>query len=534
MKRIVSLWLPSFATDRLRRRLGSQAGSQARAPAEAAAPLIATVGSAGTTGLRLVAVSAAARGAGIAPGLPLAGAKAIRPDLDVRTHDGAADSRLLARLADWCGRYTPWTAIDPASTGAGRLGGGAGLWLDISGCAHLCGGEAALLADLVKCMTAFGFTAAAAVAETAGAAWAVARLARKPVSIVPASEVAARLRPLPIEGLRLPVDALQRLRRLGLSRVGDLMALPRAPLAARFGEVLLLTLDQAVGRVDEPLSPHRPQPEFLARLAFAEPLGRLSDVTAVVALLVAELSRRLQAAQRGARQLELSCYRSDGTLARIEAGTSRPSVAEAHLGRLLRDKLEGLDVGFGIEVMTLAALVTEPHRPAQTAIALDGADRADTTAADNLGALIDRLSNRLGAAAVVWLAPHASHIPERAFTEIQALSGGASAGMGPWPRQPRPLTLFPSPEPIEVVAPVPEGPPALFRWRRQPHRIIAADGPERIAPEWWRSDADTDLSAASRDYYRLEDADGCRFWVYREGPYRADAPPRWYLHGLFG
>ncbi len=489
-----------------------------------------------------MAVSAAARTAGIAPGLPLAGAKAIRPDLDVRAHDEAADGQLLARLADWCGRYTPWTADDPASTGAGRLGGGGGLWLDISGCAHLCGGEKALLADLVGRMTGLGFAASAAAAETAGAAWALARLARTPVSIVPAGEVAATLRPLPIEGLRLPAETLQPLHRLGLRRIGDLMALPRAPLAARFGEPLLLTLDQAVGRVDEPLSPRRPQPEFLARLAFAEPLGRLSDVTAVVALLAAEVSRRLQAAQRGARQLELTCYRSDGSLARIEAGTSRPSAAEAHLSRLLRDKLEGLDVGFGIEVMTLAALVTEPHRPAQAAIALDGTDRADTTAVDSLGALIDRLSNRLGMQAVVWLAPHASHIPERAFREVPALTGGApavapgtaSAGTGPWRRQPRPLTLFPSPEPIEVVAPVPEGPPALFRWRRLQHRIIAADGPERIAPEWWRSDADADLGAASRDYYRLEDTDGCRFWVYREGPYRADAPPRWYLHGLFG
>ncbi|MFZ1414397.1 MAG: DNA polymerase Y family protein, partial [Defluviicoccus sp.] len=438
-----------------------------------------------------------------------------------------------------CGRYTPWAAVDPASTGAGRLGGGGGLWLDISGCAHLGGGEAALVHDLLKRMAALGFAATAAVAETAGAAWAVARLARTPVSIVSQGDVAARLRPLPIEGLRLPAEALQRLHRLGLSRIGDLMALPRAPLSARLGEALLLTLDQALGRVDEPLSPRRPQPEFLARLAFAEPLGRLSDVTAVVALLVAELSRRLQAAHRGARQLELSCYRSDGTLACVRAGTSRPSVAEAHMRRLLRDKLEGLDVGFGIEVMTLGALATEPHRPAQAAIALDGTDAADTAAADGLGALIDRLSNRLGAQAVVWLAPHASHIPERAFTEIQALSGVTSTGAapaGPMPRlrQPRPLTLFSSPEPIEVVAPVPEGPPALFRWRRLQHRIIAAEGPERIAPEWWRSGAGADLSAASRDYYRVEDADGCRFWVYREGPYRADAPPRWYLHGLFG
>ena len=478
-----------------------------------------------------MAVSAAACAAGIAPGLPLAGAKAIRPDLDVRAHDEAADSRLLARLAEWCGRYTPWTAIDPASTGAGRLGGGAGLWLDISGCAHLCGGEAALLGDLVKRMAGLGFAASAAVAETAGAAWALARLARTPVSIVPQGEVAARLRPLPIEGLRLPAAALQHLRRLGLRRIGDLMALPRAPLAARFGETLLLTLDQALGRADEPLSPRRPQPEFLARLAFAEPLGHLSGVTAVVALLAAEVSRRLQAAQRGARQLELACYRSDGSLARIEAGTSRPSAAEAHLSRLLRDKLEGLDVGFGIEVMTLAASVAEPHRPSQTAIALDGTEAA---MADSLGALIDHLSNRLGAQAVVWLAPHASHIPERAFREIPALSSPAPAGPMPRPHQPRPLTLFPSPEPIEVVAPVPEGPPALFRWRRLQHRIIAAEGPERIAPEWWRSDAAADLGAASRDYYRLEDADGSRFWVYREGPYRADAPPRWYLHGLFG
>jgi protein ImuB len=516
---------------------------------------LATVAS-GRGGLRIVAVDAVARSGGIQPGLPLADARALLPILSALPADPAADKRALTEIADWCVRYTPWTAIDREDGHPGEFGAGAGLWLDVSGCAHLFGGEAALLRDLLTRLEGLGFAAIAAVAESAGAAWAIARFAGKSIAIVREGAVATALAPLPVQGLRLPPEVAAALQRIGLRRIGDLLSLPRAPLTARFGDILLRRLDQALGSLDEPLSPRLPPPLFRARLAFAEPIGRTEDVTAALDHLLVDLCARLEATHKGARRAELAAFRTDGTVARAAVGTSRPTRTPCHLRRLFAEKLDGLDLGFGIEVMTLGAVVVDPLAPAQPMIGLE----AETSRAENLAQLIDRLRNRLGSNAVVRLTEHPSHIPERACREMPAMAGfptlpspqPSPAGRGRLAqregegktadnedhrsRQPRPVHLLASPEPIEVIAPVPDGPPVLFRWRRIRYLIARAEGPERIGPEWWLADGGHNVEALSRirDYYRVEDNDGLRFWIYREGFFRPDRPPRWYLHGMFG
>lgn len=491
---------------------------------------------AGRGGLRIVAANPAARSGGIRPGLPLADAYAVLPELRALPADPAAEAKALDGLAAWCGRYTPWTAVD--GEGPGPCPGAGGLWLDITGCAHLFGGEAALLQDVLRRLERLGFTVRAALADTPGAAWAVARFGEldgNGLAVVPAGSLRAALVPLPVAALRLDGQVAEGLRRVGLRRVGDLIDLPRAPLAARFGEAVLRRLDQALGRVGESLSPRRPVSPLRARLAFAEPIATPEDIAAAVRHLLADLCRRLAEIRQGARRLDLVLYRADGTCVGTAVGTSRPVRDAGHLERLFREKLEGLDPGFGIEVMVLAAPVADALGPIQAELGAAGAG-----AEEGLARLIDRLGNRLGAANVARLAPRASHIPEKACCEEAALpsfSAPPAAGKNDFrPAPSRPLHLLAWPEPIEVMAPVPDHPPLMFRWHGRPHRVVSADGPERIAPEWWLAEEPLDPEAAeraTRDYYRVEDADGRRFWLYRQGLYRADGAPRWYLHGVF-
>jgi protein ImuB len=550
-------------------------------PFEADAPwtaqtALATV-AAGKGGLRIVATDAIARAAGIRPGQSLADARALLPTLSALPADPAADRRALTKIADWCVRYTPWTAVDRDDSHLGEFGGGAGLWLDVSGCAHLFGGEEVLLRDLLTRLEGLGFAARAAVAESAGAAWAIARFAGESIAVVREGAVATALAPLPVRGLRLPSEVATALQRIGLRRIGDLLPLPRAPLTARFGDALLRRLEQALGSLDEPLSPCLPPPLFRARLAFTEPISRTEDVAAALDNLLVDFCARLQAAHKGARRVELAAFRTDGTVARAAVGTSRPTRAPDHLRRLFHEKLDRIDAGFGIDVMTLGAVVVDPLAPAQARIGLE----TETSPAENLAQLIDRLGNRLGSNAVIRLTEHPSHIPERACREIPAMTGfpappsparsrsrplpsrekvlnAAAISPLPWreregfaqregegkaadiedhgSRQPRPVYLLASPEPIEVMAPVPDGPPVLFRWRRTRYLIARAEGPERIGPEWWLTAGGHTSEELSRirDYYRVEDNDGLRFWIYREGFFRPDRPPRWYLHGMFG
>jgi protein ImuB len=518
MKRVISLWFPYWPSERLARRRRKPSADRRSAGEPRPEPPVAFVG-AEQGGLRLAAVSAAAGAEGLAPGMTLADARALVPGLVVEAADAQGDARALAALADWCIRFTPWVALDGAD----------GLVLDVSGCARLFGGEAALLGRVVAALNRFGFTVRAALADTPAAAWAAARFARAAdPTIVPPGGAEAMLGPLPVAALRLPVDTVAGLERLGLRRVAEVAALPRAPLAARFGEAVGRRIDRAFGREAEAIAPRRPVPAHLVRRVFTEPLIDHAGVVTATGGLIAELTGRLEAEGLGLRRLELALYRVDGGRRVAAVGTARATRDAVHIERLLAVKLEALELGFGVEALTLAAPVTEPLAPVQAALAPDGI-RAD---AGGLGALVDRLAQRLGPANVVRFAPRPSHTPERAVAAVPAMAPAAADG---WRADVhRPLRLLPRPEPIEAVAMVPDAPPVQFRWRGRAHRVARAAGPERLAAEWWRApNAETYDPDDWRDYYRVEDAAGARFWLYRHGPYGPGGTARWYLHGMF-
>ncbi len=517
------MWFPRFATDRLR------AGRRDNP----SAPPLATVTQVRGT-LRLAAVDAAAARAGLTPGLPLADARAQLPALAVAPADPSADARVLERLAHWAGRYTPWTAVDGSTPeGAGIPGGG--LWLDVTGCAHLFGGEAAMLDDLCRRLSTAGYAVRAGLATTPGAAWALARYAAngaQPWRMAAPGDEKDALAELPVTALRLAGDTAEALIRLGLRRVGDLYPLARAALALRFGLEPCLRLDQALGERDEPLSPLTPPPLFQVRLSFPEPVGRTDDIAQALDRLLVALAERLARAGRGARRLDFTLFRVDGTAVTATVGTGRPSRDAAHLARLFRDKLDKLDPGFGIETALLAARAVDPLGADQGDLAPASAPAA---ADGGLDRLIDRLANRLGPDGVASLRPRASHLPERAQALTPATAPPSRDPAPPRPTAARPLYLLPQPEPLDVLTPAPLGPPAAFRWRRQQHRVVHSQGPERIAREWWRDlapdapQSDTD----ARDYYRVEDDQGGRFWLYRTGIRLPGRAPRWFLHGLF-
>ena len=502
-----------------------------------------------------------AEAAGVRPGMALTDARALAPGLKVLPFDGRADARALAALADWCRRYSPVTATD----------GRNGLWLDIAGAAHLFGGEEALIEDLLGRIRTFGFEARAAVADAPGTAWALARHGAGALTILPPGltpgGVGRAIAGLPVAALRLDPGTVAGLERLGLRRIGDLCRLARADLARRFPAALMARLDQALGRTFEPISPRRPVAPWRARMTFAEPIGNADDIALAARRLVERLSALLAPRARGARRLRLSFFRIDGVVERATIGTSRPVRDADYLMRLFAERLERVNAGPGIDAAMIEATVVEALAPAQDELegltppggGGDGPEaRAPgirpsptesrlwpTEGRDPLASLTDKLSNRLGEGNVVRLMPRDSHLPERAFTIAGAANGTAGAVSGPpanpSPLTPRPLRLLARPAPIEAMALVPDDPPVLFRWRRTTHRIRRADGPERIALEWWRGDAwrrgdagaVPDFSAEIRDYYRVEDSGGRRFWIYREGTYGPERPARWFLHGLF-
>lgn len=468
----------------------------------------------------LTAVNRVAERAGLRPGMTLADARAVLPSLATLPADPAGDMKALAALADWCGRFSPYVALDPS---------GNALWLDATGGAHLFGGEDRLVAEIVARLGALRFTARAAIGDTPGAAWAVARFAAGGQAlVVPRGAARETLAALPAAALRLPAATVAGLDMLGLRTIGDLYALPRDALSIRFGPEIAARLDAALGIAFEPISPTPPPVSYSARAAFAEPIARPEDIAAALARLIAELCATLDRAARGARRLAFTLFRTDGTCQRVSVGASRPSRDAAHLMRLFAERIETVDPGFGIDAALLSATVVETLPPAQ--LGDNGA------AADEVAQLIDRLANRLKPENVVVFAARESHLPERTAATVPALEAQPSA----WPvRDPaplRPLRLFAPPEPIEAIAPVPDDPPVMFRWRRVAHRVARAAGPERISPEWWRA-AGLDVGAdekSLRDYYRVEAVSGGRYWLFREGVFRADRPPAWFMHGMFG
>lgn len=476
--------------------------------------------------LTVTAVNRTAELAGAAPGQSLADARALAPETAAADADPAADARALDRLADWCGRYTPWAAVDRSSPA--DLVGGGGLWLDITGCAHLFGGEAQLIADLVNRLAGFGLTARAAAADTAGAAWAWARFGDPARPILEGGTQPEALAPLPVHALRLtPADA-DTLVRLGLRTVGELVRIPRASLAARFGDGVRDKLDRAFGNAREPLSPAEQRPPEEERRAFAEPVMTPDALARVLADLLVRMAARLERRGLGARRLTYTLYRIDGSTARATVGTSRPVREPRHLARLFAPKLEALDPEPGVEVAVLAAPLTAPFETAQGAMKGATVQAGGAVLPAEAAELLDRLANRLGGERVGRLAPREAALPEARAAFAPGLAE-APAGWGNWPEvapgSTGPLRLLPKAEPLEDGAEDKaadhDAPPATFTWRRREHRVRRAEGPERLLGPWWRGDE------SARDYYRIEDQDGRGFWLYRDLATR-----RWYLHGL--
>ncbi len=560
----------------------------------------------------------AAHALGLCAGMALAHATALSPGLTVLEADPDAEQAALTRLATWCHRITPLTATD----------GTDGLWLDVTGCAHLSGGEAAMLDALARDLATFGLHARLALADTPGAAHALSRFGtacpaptgpvpdmptprtspgmpsgapapgkssgapvpgkpsgapafrvlsgasttRKPpgppgsevapsatprrtrsavvlstrsdtvlstrldtvhstpssahhatpsgaIILVPPGEQRAALTPLPVRALRLPSGAVATLRRLGFDTIGALLRVPRAPLSRRLGPDVCRRLDQATGAQPEPIVPLVPAELLQHRLCFLEPLLTAEALGTAITHLLEPLCTRMEQAGQGARRLDLLFERVDGETQALRIGTARPTRDAPHLARLLLERLDTIDPGLGIEAMRLIAPLAEPLRWVQR-----GAHETP-----DVSALVDRLSNRLGAEQVYRVEPVESDVPERSVRRVPAL---AAARGSTWPDGARPTRLLTPPRPIEAMALLPDHPPVAFTWQRRRHRIRRADGPERVYGEWWRREAE---SHAVRDYFQVEDEEGRRFWLFRQGD---GVDPQtgglsWYLHGLF-
>jgi len=544
---MLSLWLRRLSTDRIAR-------SRERSS------LLVIYGKRGNAEV-LTAVDDTAERLGLSPGLALAQARAMHPSIDTMAEDTEADAALLESIADWCLRYTPLVACDAPD----------GLLLDISGCAHLYGGEHELIADLAARMEDAGFAYSIAIAGTIGAAWAASHYG-KPASYI-CGEERSLLAPLPLSALRLPPATVASLARVGLKCIGDVIDLPRAPLTARFGSEVLRQLDRALGHEHEPLTPRLPVAPYVAEQRFADPIAREENVLAITGRLARRLQFALERRGDGARRIELALFRTDGVVRRIAAGTSRPLRDPGEIQALFVERLtalaDTLDPGFGFDMARLSVIVAEPC-PARDQAEWIPVSRPDCaqnqkvrtrsdakpvpTFADRvlvqigiggredaaeLCRLVDRLSARLGARRVRRLAAQDSHIPELAEAVLPAQAVNGDAGWTAFRHyreevklSPRPLRLLARPEPIEAVAEVPDGPPLRFRWRRALNEVIAAEGPERIEGAWW-----SEHGGPARDYFRVEDKSGLRFWLFRAGLYRDLAQgvtaPSWFLHGTF-
>lgn len=443
----------------------------------------------------------------------------MHPQVEIVEADPEADARLLGALADWCDRYTPLVAMS----------GNDGLFLDITGCAHLFGGEEAMLKDVVTRLAEQGFRALASLASTPGMAWAGARFLDG-IRVAQGGEREA-LSPLPLPALRLDGPICERLESVGLRTIGMVMAAPRAPLARRYGAHLLLRLDQALGGVEEAISPRLPVPTLGVERHLIEPVSATHDIERLVLSLAETLKADLERRGEGARALELVLFRVDGLVFRLRLGVSRPLRDPPTIQRLFREKLavSKIDADFGFEMVRLAALATSAFRDDQTSLT-----GRNENAEEDLAQFADRICARLGGSAIVQPRLVASHLPERAvsFTPFRATSAAVrKVRSEPFPLIERPIRLLARPEPVEVAAAeIPEGAPASFRWRRVFYRVARAEGPERIAPEWWLDKPD----APTRDYFRIEDEEGRRYWLFRQGLYGATPElPRWYMHGLF-
>jgi protein ImuB len=538
-RRYLSLWFARLPTDRARALRAVETGEAPRQKGKHAprqneknAPLAVIAKIKGAQ--KLVCVDRLAANLGLAPGLALADARARHPNLVAVEAEPEEEARLLSKLADWCSRFTPLVAIDGAD----------GIMLDIAGVVHLFGGEAKMADEIAARLAAQGFDVALGIADTPRAAWALARFSNR--RIAPAGAAgglfAKIFHDLPLAALGLDEKTIADMARAGLRRIGDIALRPRAPIAARFGAEVMSRLDALCGLERGAISPRFAAPDFSAERRFASPISRREDVEGTIAKLTRDLVALLERQAKGGRQFEVRLFRVDGAMRRIGVGASRPLNDPGAIARLFRERLDSpseddLDAGYGIDIVRLSCLVAEALTPSQRE--LEQAHKGERER--NFTDLMDRLSARLGARRVTRMALIDTHIPEFAVAALPAsrresaiceprlalsLPQMARASTAP---PTRPLRLFERPELIEAIAEIPDGPPMRFKWRRVLHEIAAIEGPERIAAEWWRRQ-----DGLTRDYFRAEDIQGHRFWLYREGLYgRETARAKWFLHGLF-
>jgi len=452
---------------------------------------------------------------GLRRGMAAAHARALVADLDVRDADPEADDRFLERLA--LHAVSHWTPIACAS-------GGDGLWLDITGGAHLFGGEARFCRRLLRFLQRLGFTATIAVAGTPGAAHALARYSSESMTLLAGGGEAAALADLPLAALRLTNEALTTAARFGLERIGDLYPMPRGPLAKRLGLDCVRRLDQARGITAEPIEPVVPFDEPIAERRLLEPIATVEAIEQVIGDLVDDLVGQLLKRGLGARALVLRCLRVDANEQRVALGTSKATREAAHLKRMLRMRIDRIEPGLGIEEFTLAA----PRVEALEAEAFRAAFGSDLRSG-NIAHLVDQLGGRSGEGATFKIGSAESDVPERAVCRVDPLAKPAG-----WPAWKRPIRMLDRPERLSnVVALLPDHPPKRFGWRGKIYSVVAGDGPERVHGEWWRRRGEM---WAVRDYFRVEVASGERFWLFRRGD-GVEAPTgdlTWYVHGLFG
>ncbi|MGO7661619.1 DNA polymerase Y family protein [Rhizobium ruizarguesonis] len=503
MARVVSVFFPTLPTDRIRR---------ADQSIRAETPLVVVARSGSKRWLSAVDANAAKLGLHV--GMAAAKAQALVQHLQMVDADPAADLAALERLTLWAlSQYSPVVGADPPD----------GIVMDTEGADHLQGGEELMLSGLVNRFRARGLPARAVIADTWGAAFGLARSITSETRIVPAGKTADAVVRLPLSSLRLSAEAIVSLRTLGFKTVGELAATPRAPLTLRFGPEIGRRLDQMFGRVAEPIDPIRCPESVEVHRSFAEPIGAPETIAKYVAQLVRRLCHALQAKGLGVRRADLIVHRVDNTVQALRAGTAKPVRDIPWLTKLLHDRIERIEPGFGIEKLSLVAIMVEPLDERQIVSGLVDAAEVDVTS------LIDILGNR-GTQRIYRLAPVASDVPERS---VQRISPVADENGQSWPMiWPRPVRLMDHPELIEVMALLPDHPPVWFTWRGKRRRVKRADGPERIFGEWWQR---TSEWAAVRDYFTVEDETGERYWIFRsgDGVDPETGSHRWFIHGTF-
>jgi protein ImuB len=496
-KRFVSIWFRHLNTDWF----------TIRQPHLKSLPFVLRTPSHGR--MIVSAMNALAQSKGIHVGMVLADARAIVPNVEVLDDKSELPLQLLTRLAEWCIRFTPVVAVDLPD----------GLLMDVTGCSHLWGGDGPYAGDIARRLIARGYDVRISIADTIAAAWGVARFAKKSLIIVPGQHIEA-IMPLPPEALRLEAETISRLHKLGLHQVRQFITMPRSALKRRFGEHAIMRINMALGQEMEMIRPVVPIEPYQERLPCLEPIVTATGIAIAIKELLDTLCVRLQKEQKGLRVANFKGYRVDGNIQQVSIGTTRPSHSPKHLFKLFEDKLSTIEPALGIELFVLEAPKVEDYLPAQEKMWEGSSGLEDVRLAE----LLDRLTNKLGENVVHRYLPQEHYWPERSVKPTSSLQEKPATK---WRTDKlRPLHLLKLPEKIEVTAPIPDYPPMNFRYQGKLHIIKKADGPERIEQEWWIQEGQ------HRDYYRVEDEEGGRYWVFRLGHYH-DKTFEWFIHGFF-